>query len=191
MFKVEDKLNNSISIIKYKERSIIINFLSIGSELTLIQENTLWRDLNTSFEDFINQNFSFSYRQGMKFIKIAKAFPNTSGDIINKLGLEKMALLSYVPESEVTELINETIEQDYSVKDLKKKIKRFHSEPLKGDSEDEELRVQRQGALLLSEIEEFNRQTSETLEILKQKANEFIKNNPDLAVSGKIKEVIK
>ena len=188
--KVEDKLNNSISIIKYKERSIIINFLSIGSELCLVQESMLWKQLYPTYEAFIDQNFSFSYRQALKFMKVSKTFPN-SGDVVSKLGLEKLYLLTYVPESEVKELVQETIEDDYTVKDLNKRIKRFHSEPIKENTEDEELRVQRQGAILLSEIEEFNRQTEETLELLRLKAKDFINNNPDLSVSKKIKGALK
>ena len=186
-----NKLNNHISIIKYKERSIILNFLDIGSELCLVQESALWKGIYPTFEALVDQTFSFSYRQAIKFMKVAKTFPNLSGDVVKKLGIEKLTLLTYCPESEVKELVHETIQNDYRINDLKSRIKRFKSEPIKEETEDEEFRVERQGALLLSEIEEFNRQTSETLELLRLKANEFIKTNPDLSVSKKIMEAIK
>lgn len=112
------------NLIKHKERTIILSFLDIGRALIKVRHNKLYKDKYSDMNNYIANEFSFNARQGEKYITVAQEYSSLSSDsnTTRKLGIEKMYILTFVPEMKREELIKETIEQDYTVKELKEKI---------------------------------------------------------------------
>ncbi len=173
MFLSND-LETKINVIKHKEKTIVLSFIEIGKELLEIRKYSTFKGKYSNFELFIQHEFSFSYKQAFKFMKIASKFDNPGRDIITKLGIEKLYLLTFVPEQESRELIEEVKETKMPLNELKKRVERIKPRSLLevstiNEIEEYILKNRRIGMTFIEQIEQFKEEHKQTKELLTNK----------------------
>lgn len=103
-------------ILKLKEETVK-NILSIGHKLNFIKLSIP----HGEFGKYIEEKVGFTQRTAQKFMKIAESFHDANAP--SCLGIEKLYLITTIPEKEREEFINENNIEEMSTRELKKKIK--------------------------------------------------------------------
>lgn len=111
------ELNNHTNVIKYKEKSIVNNFIDIGKELKIVKDGKLYKEEYSTFENYVESNFTFTRMTAYNMIKVSDC-----KDDFTKLGLYKCLLLLQAPEEHREELKKKA--KKMSVKKLKEEVKK-------------------------------------------------------------------
>ena len=177
-------LETKINVIKFKEKTIVLSFIEIGKELLEIRKYDTFKAKYSTFELFIQHEFSFGHQQALKFMKVAEKFNNPGPDIIKNLGIEKLYLLTFVPDHEARELIEEVNEKVMPVNELKKRVERIRieTEPTvqtNNEIEESYLRNIRVGQNFIEQIQMFLIEREETAKVLKEKIEEWAESIKD------------
>ncbi|WP_434283525.1 DUF3102 domain-containing protein [Clostridium botulinum] len=99
------------------KKQTIKNILSIGDNLIFIKMSLP----HGEFGEYVEEKVGFSQRTAQKFMKIAESFHDANAPLC--LGVEKLYLLTTIPEKEREEFIVQNNIEEMSTRELKKKIK--------------------------------------------------------------------
>ena len=128
---IQKSLDKQISIIKNYEKSVIGSILDIGKVLAQIHQTKSYREKYSSFEECVENNFTFTRQYAYKYIELFKKYGQNvkQFDKIKPYGMRVLIMSLYVPDDRLDELIE--VIQDPPLKDhtsLAKQIKRFAKE---------------------------------------------------------------
>jgi len=117
------ELGERIAIIKHKEKGIKQNVFDIGKELIWIRDNSAWKGTYDTFRALIDANFTFSLRQGERFMAVTAKFGKHSD--FKSLGITKLYLLTQVPDEHFDEVLEKVEKEKLTTTDIIKEVKRF------------------------------------------------------------------
>jgi hypothetical protein len=126
------------AILKFKNR-IEKDFMKIAGLLYRVRKHGLHKDWNYDcFEDYVEDELGFKRRKALYFINIWKELKirmDVESDKLNKLGWTKTKeIVQLDNKNDKKELISESLDNDLTVKEVKRKVKEKNS----GDDEDVE-----------------------------------------------------
>ncbi|MBY6873409.1 DUF3102 domain-containing protein [Clostridium botulinum] len=113
----EEILESTVREILKLKKQTIKNILSIGDNLIFIKMSLP----HGEFGEYVEEKVGFSQRTAQKFMKIAESFHDANAP--SCLGVEKLYLLTTIPEKERDKFIEENNIDEMSTRELKKKIK--------------------------------------------------------------------
>ncbi|EJO5347011.1 DUF3102 domain-containing protein [Clostridium botulinum] len=120
-------------ILKLKEQTVK-NILSIGHKLNFIKLSIP----HGEFGKYIEEKVGFTQRTAQKFMKIAESFHDANAP--SCLGIEKLYLITTIPEKDRDKFIEENNIDEISTRELKKKVKEFKN-PVKEKEQKTEPRI--------------------------------------------------
>ncbi|APU60760.1 DUF3102 domain-containing protein [Clostridium botulinum] len=113
----EEILESTVREILKLKKQTVKNILSIGDNLIFIKMSLP----HGEFGEYVEEKVGFSQRTAQKFMKIAESFHDANAP--SCLGVEKLYLLTTIPEKEREEFIVQNNIEEMSTRELKKKIK--------------------------------------------------------------------
>ena len=159
-------LSEITQIIKHRQDSIQLNFWDIGNDLVSVKEKKLYLDKYKTFEEWIEDNFSFTPSYASKFMKVAIEFDRTN--FPREIGLTKLYLITFVPEEKRDEIIGKVENKQIKTReDIEQEVKRMKSGTLpyySDDPEEHKLKLAREGNNLINEINGYRDSLKSTLE---------------------------
>ncbi len=184
-------LENEIKIIQHLSKNIISNFLQIGIKLKKIRDEESFRSEYSTFTEFLEkEEFTFSKQFVYRLFQIVE-----DRELKVKaplLGITKTIELLYVTERETrNELMEKTIKEDLTHKELRTKIKKLKVEhsPILNTESERMFKLQREANNLVSEFKRLKEQYL----IWKEKSKEFDlkKEREELSLCFALKEDLK
>ena len=164
-------LENEIKIIQHLSKNIISNFLQIGIKLKKIRDEESFRSEYSTFTEFLEkEEFTFSKQFVYRLFQIVE-----DRELKVKaplLGITKTIELLYVTERETrNELMEKTIKEDLTHKELRTEIKKLKVEhnPVIDIKSERFFKLKREAVNMMSELKRIKEQYL----IWKEKSKEF------------------